>query len=115
MSQPNISILLPQVAFNGSNLNTIGEKQPAAAYYVSGNSLQTISWNMTNFTGRLVFQASLVDSPSSNDSDWFTVHILYCDKMTQTSFANLQGNYVWIRAKIVDMSSGVIQHVKLSY
>jgi hypothetical protein len=115
MSQPTVIPLFSQVAYEGDNPNHIGTKQPAASYYVSGNNLQTITWNLTNVTGLITIQASLADDPSSNDTDWFTIMTLPCSSLTQNSFANLYGNYVWVRAKMVGMTSGLIHSIKISY
>ena len=114
MSQTSTKILLSQTPFT-SITNIIGEKQSAASYYLSSKTQQTVTWNLTNVTGLMVIQASLVTEPSNSDSDWFTVYTLLCSSMTQSSFANIVGNYVWMRAKMMSFSSGVIQNIKLSY
>lgn len=117
MSQTATKILLPQTSFNPSSPPTIinGEKQSAASYYLSSKSVQTVTWNITNFTGHIVVQASLVTDPSASESNWFTIHTVSGTNSTQNSFVNLTGNYVWIRVKITDFRSGTIQNIKLSY
>lgn len=114
MAQTTTVQLLPQTAFNGSNTAIVGERQPAAAYYLGNQDLQTVTWSITNVTGLISIQASLVDNPTSND-DWFIVYNLSCTALTQSSFININGNFVWIRAIINGFTQGVVQNIKMSY
>jgi hypothetical protein len=116
MAQTSTLILFPQTSFNGSNYLIRGAKQPAASYYLSGANLQTITWNLTSVTGTLTIQASLVNSPNeSTDTDWFTVYTFSDEMLTEISYTNITGNFIWIRAKISSFTNGVIQNVKVSY
>jgi hypothetical protein len=49
------------------------------------------------------------------DGDWFEVHSIDADGLTQISYQNVTGNFVWIRVVISNFSAGVIQHIKVSY
>jgi hypothetical protein len=123
MSQSTTLILIPQTAFNpgGNNVppNTTvtGNTFPAASYYLSSQDLQTVTWAITNFKGTITIQASLADTPTT-DNDWFTaMNVVYNDPAGTTinSFNNVTGNYVWIRGVINNFTQGVVQHVKVSY
>jgi hypothetical protein len=123
MSQSTTLILIPQTAFNpgGNNVppNTTvtGNTFPAASYYLSSQDLQTVTWAITNFKGTITIQASLADTPTTNN-DWFTaMNVVYNDPAGTTinSFNNVTGNYVWIRGVINNFTQGVVQHVKVSY
>lgn len=123
MSQSTTLILLPETAYNPGGIdvppNTIvtGNTYPAASYYLSSQDLQTVSWSINNFKGTLTIQASLVDTPTT-DNDWFTVmNVVYNDPAgtTMNAFNNVFGNYVWIRAKINNFTQGIVNHVKVSY
>lgn len=122
MSQTTTLILLPQTAYNGGgtgNVYTVtGNTQPAAAYYLGNQDLQTISYGFTNVTGNLVIEATLASSPTS--ADWFKVYEIEADNSannnsTINAYTNINGNFVYMRAKIVDFSNGVVQYVKVTY
>ena len=119
MSQVKTITLLPQTV-----IVTVGEKSPAASYYVSGKSTQTLSWKLTNFIGVIKFEASLEENPTV-DSDWFTIYNLVCTigngnggtspTVPIFSYQNIEGNFVWIRASISARSFGTVNFVKVSY
>lgn len=114
MSQPVTLILMGQTASTGQNSLLVGEKFPASGYYMSKKDLQTFTWKFTNVTGTLSFQATLAENPT--DDDWFVAHgPIVATHSTENSYANVVGNFVWIRAVVTDFSSGTIQHIKASY
>lgn len=112
MSQATTLILLSQTPF-GLGPNIIGEKQPAASYYLGKSDLQTLTWNLTNVSATIVVQASLSENPNNND--WFNVYTLSPSSTTELGFYNLSGNFVWLRVNITNFTNGVIQSVKVSY
>lgn len=122
MSQSTTLILLPQTAYSsgpGSAVYTvIGNAQPAAAYYLGNKDLQTVNIKLTAVTGNVIIEASLATTPS--DIDWFKVYELQANNISNTSanasvYTNINGNFVHMRAKIEDFSSGVVDHIKLTY
>lgn len=122
MSQSTTLVLLPQTTYNGggtANVYTVtGNTQPAAAYYLGNQDLQTISYSFTNVTGNLEIEATLASSPTSGD--WFKVYEVEADNNSNTnstinSYQNITGNFVYIRAKVADFANGVVQYVKLTY
>lgn len=113
MAQNTVLQLLPQTAFNGSNQTVLGTKQPSAGYYLANKDLQTLTWSITNATGSIVIKASLATDPGNDD--WFIVQIIPFSSLTQNSYANLTGNYVWIKADLTSFTQGVVNHVKVSY
>ena len=122
MSQSTTLILLPQTVYknNGTSepYNVTGNTQPAAAYYLGNQDLQTLSFSFTEVTGNLVIEASLAN-PSA-DGDWFKVYEISANNQSNTnanlnSYTNISGNFVNMRAKIVDFNNGTVQFVKISY
>ena len=128
MSQSTILILLPETAYNnpgdGSAYDVTGEKQPAAAYYLGNRDLQTVQYSLSNCTGNIVVEASLASQPE--ESDWFNVFTLEANSNASdgtptklasdaVSFVNIEGNFVYLRAKILDFKNGVVDFVKVSY
>lgn len=116
MAQSTVLQLFPQTASTGTNNLIRGEKRQAAAYYLGNADLQTVTWNLTGVTGTIVIQASIATNPvETDDNDWFTVFTLPCNNLTQTGYTNINGNFVWLRAKISSFTQGVIQNMKVSY
>lgn len=118
MSQTTALTLLPQTV-----AAVIGDRQPAACYYVSGKTLQTLTWKVTAFLGTAVVQASLVDDPQL-ESDWFTVYNLVCtsgngnggtSENPKFGYTNIQGNFAWLRCKVSVYTSGTLDYMKVCY
>lgn len=113
MAQTTSIILLPQTPYANASPNVYGDKREAAGYYMANKNLQTITWNLTNVTGTLLIQGSLATNPT--DDDWFAAYSVPCNSLTQISYHNLQGNFVWVRAIMLNFTQGVVQYVKMSY
>jgi len=122
MSQSTILQLLPQTVYNNNGTSqpydVTGNAQPAAAYYLGNQDLQTLSFSFTEVTGNLVIEATLANPPA--DSDWFKVYEISANNQSNTnanlnSYTNISGNFVNMRAKIVDFNNGTVQFVKISY
>lgn len=129
MSQSTTLILLSQTAWNsnvanGNSYTVTGNSQPAAAYYLGNRDLQTVNINLTNCTGNITLEASLATSPGSGD--WFKVYELEANANAPSNsapqiasnasvYTNIEGNFVYLRAKVVDFAGGGVNFVKLSY
>ena len=128
MSQATTLILLPQTAYlnpgNGAPYTVTGNNQPAASYIIAPRSLQTVNINLTNCTGNITIEASLASTPV--DGDWFKVYELEAnanaanDSPQQIAsnasvYTNIDGSFVYMRAKVVDFNGGLVNFVKLSY
>lgn len=128
MSQTTTLILLPQTAYvnpgNGAPYTVTGNSNPAAAYYLGNQDLQTVNMKLTNCTGNVIIEASLATTPGSGD--WFKVHELVANaNATPNSapqiasnasvYTNIDGNFVYMRAKIENFQAGAVNFVKLSY
>jgi len=117
MSQTTTLILLPQTTYlnpgNGAPYTVTGNTQPAAAYYLGNRDLQTVNISLTEVTGNITIEATLATTPT--DSDWFKVYELEATSSNNALYTNIEGNFVYLRAKIVDFNNGVLNFVKLSY
>ena len=128
MSQATTLILLPETAYvnpgNGAPYTVTGNSQPAGAYYLGNKDLQTVNINLTNCTGNITLEASLATTPSS--TDWFKVYELEANANAAANsapqiasnasvYTNVNGNFVYMRAKVVDFQGGLVNFVKLSY
>ena len=128
MSQATTLILLPETAYvnpgNGAPYTVTGTSNPAAAYYLGNRDLQTVAVKLTQVTGNIVIEASLATSPTNND--WFQVYMLQANANAAPNtapeiasnasvYTNIEGNFVYIRAKIEDFNAGILHYIKLSY
>lgn len=128
MSQSTTLILLPQTSYvnpgNGAPYTVTGNSNPAAAYYLGNQDLQTVNIKCSGMTGNIVLQASLATEPTSND--WFNVYTLEANANAAANsapqiasnasvYTNITGNFVFMRAKIEDFHGGTLQFVKLTY
>jgi hypothetical protein len=128
MSQTTTLILLPQTVYlnpgNGSGYTVTGNTQPAAAYYLGNRDLQTVNLSLLNVTGNILIEASLATQPQSDD--WFKVYELEANTNAPSNtapkiasnaklYTNIEGNFVYLRAKVDNFKSGTINFAKLSY
>ena len=128
MSQATTLILLPQTAYinpgNGAPYTVTSNSQPAAAYYLGNRDLQTINLSVTNCTGNIVIEATLAATPA--EIDWFKVYELEANANAAANSAPqiasnasmytiLDGNFVYMRAKVEDFQGGGVHYIKLSY
>lgn len=128
MSQNTTLILIPQVSYqnpgNGAPYTLTGNSQPAAGYILANKDLQTVSLKLIGATGNIVVEASLATTPT--DYDWFKVYEFEANanapanSATQLAsnasvFTNIEGNFVYLRAKVEDFQGGTVQYVKVSY
>lgn len=128
MSQSTTLILLPETSYvnpgNGAPYTVTGSSNPAAAYYLGNRDLQTVATKLSNCTGNIVIEASLATTPTNED--WFRVYTLVANaNATPNSapqlasnasvYTNIEGNFVYMRAKIENLNGGTVQYVKLSY
>lgn len=128
MSQATTLILLSETSYvnpgNGAPYTVTGNSQPAAAYYLGNRDLQTVNTKLSNCTGNIIIEASLATTPGVND--WFKVHELIANANATANsapqlasnasvYTNIQGNFVFMRAKVEGFAGGTVQFVKLSY
>jgi len=116
MAQATTLLLLPEVAYNSNSVVSgavTGDQQQAASYYMGNKDWQTVTWNLIGVTALISIQATLAENPTEND--WFTVYNISCNTLTQLSYTNIQGNFVYMRAIVSGFNVGIIQHIKVSY
>jgi hypothetical protein len=128
MSQATTLILFPQTPYinpgNGAPYTVTSNSQPAASYYLGNRDLQTVNISLTNCVGNVVIEATLASTP--NDTDWFRVYELEANAYAPANsapqiasnarmYTNIEGNFVYMRAKVEDFQNGGVNYVKLSY
>lgn len=115
---------VPSGNYDGSSQEWYSDPVKAANYYKGHGWIQTIWYNVTDFQGEIVIQATLDPSPGAvTDPDfatspgWFTVDT-FGDLSSQTTDyrpVTVAGNFTWLRAKIIGFDSGTINRVHVTY
>ena len=128
MAQSTTLILLPQTAYanpgNGAPYTVTGNSQPGAGYYLGNRDLQTVNISLTSCVGNIVIEATLATTP--NNIDWFKVYELEANAFAPANsapqiasnaslYTNVEGNFVYLRAKVEDFQNGGVDFIKLSY
>lgn len=118
MSQQTILVLFPQTTYDGGGTANVysltSNAQPAAGYYLGNQDLQTINYKTTDFTGNIVIEATL--SANKSTDEYFEVYKLSnCANANLSAYQNIDGNFVFLRAKIEDFQYGIVNFIKLSY
>jgi hypothetical protein len=91
-----------------------GLRKKAPGYYNAGG-VQTITHDVTNFTGIIVFYASLEQDPDPLvGTDWAEVGRRQFANETGQAGIVLTGNYTWLRADI-NNDSGTLTALDLTY
>ena len=112
----NLSIVLfPSLSMDPLTTLPLTSDKVKGRGYASSGGIHTVQYSTTNgFTGTIKMQASLATIPT--ESDWFDV-----DNTTlgdgiipapdQTTILNFTGNFVWVRAIIINFTAGQINRV----
>ena len=94
------------LANTGTNFNITSDKIRADAYYGFTDGLHTVAFYLSNFTGRILLDATLEASPTS--TDWFALNldanttVDYLDYTAETSVVGktFQGNFLYLRIRV---------------
>ena len=98
MANP-IIVLTNQNELTYSSNNVKGD-----GYYGFADGLHTMSFHVSNFTGRIFLEATLLENPT--ESDWFLIVLdietdyLEFTNETTTVGKSFQGNFVYLRVRV---------------
>lgn len=111
------------------------EKIQGDGYFGNGDGLHTVFWQVSQFIGAITIQGTLASDPQ--DSDWATVTLttpanqysvdttglikpsnttstVYTTATDEIKSYNFVGNYVWIRARVSNMTQGVVYSISIN-
>lgn len=113
MAANSETILTANTHPGDSTLETVlGTKFKGDGYYGRSDGLHTVQYTFTEFTGTIIIEGTLVIDPA--ESDWFSVHSYAAEQESVSKTANVTGNYVWIRAKVV-YTDGTVNSIVLNH
>lgn len=94
--------------YDGSSQDFYGNSIPAANYYAGQGNLQTLTYQLSGFTGVITAQATLEnDTPQAA---WFDIDT-YGDGttvLTENHAVSVIGNFAHLRIRVTDFDSGTI-------
>jgi hypothetical protein len=105
----------PAGNYDGSSLDFEGNAVPAANYYGGQGSVQTVTYRLEGFVGRIAIEATLNDQKES--APWFEVAVYGNGSDPDSGIipVNVLGNFTWLRARITDFTAGTIQSINVAY
>lgn len=113
---PTTSYGTPSGNYDGSSLDWHGQPAQAADYYGGFGGLQTFAIFLNQFIGIIRLEASL-DANPVNDDEWFRIYeFSSLSQSTTNNWAvNITGNFTWVRAHVLEFTSGTITKLDISY
>lgn len=135
---PNLaSILVSNQAHNPLNTDIetyTSDPVKGDGYYGRSDGLHTVVWNLIGFRGTITIQGSLATEPTEND--WVNIklssdtsfsvdttgsaiigsvsQITYSTSTTNAFAYNFTGNFVWVRAKITNWTTGSVDSIRVN-
>jgi hypothetical protein len=121
---PSTTYGVPSGNYDGSSLDWFSDGVPAANYYKGQGNIQTITIDISDFYGIISLQASLGTLKES--ASWAEVSrfenpnlnsgFVHTSSPITGVFPFTQiGNYVWLRAEILDFTAGTINSITVAY
>ena len=92
------------VLTNKNELTYTSDAVKGDGYYGFADGLHTMSFHVSNFTGRIHLEATIVEQPTEND--WFPIDLdnltpyLQFTAETVTKGSSFEGNFVYLRVKV---------------
>jgi hypothetical protein len=106
-------IILSATAHDGSTETVTGDRFKGDGFYGRADGLHTVAYYLVGFLGIIKIQGSLATDPG--DNDWFDIDdTRYGDGstiLTENTFRNFTGNFMWIRVIVTDFSAGNVSKV----
>jgi len=111
----NVEFGVPSGNYDGSSQDWYSVPVQAANYYRGRGGLQTLTFQVQDFVGRIQVEATL--DTVSETAHWFEIYAYGDLEIPITDYhpETLTGNFVWIRLNILGFDSGTISLATISY
>jgi phage-related tail fiber protein len=107
------TILTAQTHPGDSTTETVtGDKFKGDGFYGRADGVHTVQYNFDGLSGTITIQATLATTPT--DADWFDVHSYTASQETANKYANITGNFVYLRAVLV-YTDGTVNSIMLNH
>ena len=106
-------IILSVTSHDGSTATATGNKFKGDGYYGRADGLHTVAYYLNGFIGTIKMQGSLAIDPQT--SDWFDIDGTTLGDgstvLSENTFKNFTGNFMWVRVVVENFSAGTINKV----
>lgn len=96
-----------------SESTVVGDPFKGDGYYGRSDGLHTVAYYLTGFLGVIKIQGTLAANPI--ESDWFDIADTTAGDgstvLTENTFKNFTGNFMWIRVVVTEFAAGTINKV----
>ena len=102
--------------YDGSSQDWYSDPAQAADYYRGRGGLQTVTFSLDQFEGRVALQATLDTVPAT--AVWFDVYEIGDGSsvpLTDYHPESIVGNFVWVRTHVTAFEGGTINSVSITY
>lgn len=101
--------------YDGSSQDWYSDPAQAADYYRGRGGLQTVTFSLAGFQGRMRLQATLDTLPDT--AAWFDVYAIGDPEVPLTDYhpESILGNFVWVRVNVELFEAGTINSVTITY
>jgi len=102
--------------YDGSSQDWYSDSAQAADYYRGRGGLQTVTFSLDQFEGRIVLQATL-DTLAAT-ATWFDVYEIgdgSTTPITDYHPESILGNFVWMRLHVTAFEGGTVNSVTITY
>lgn len=104
----------PSGNYDGSSQDWVSDAQRAADYYRGYGGLQTVTFNVSNFVGRMILEATLDDN--NNAATWFETAVYESDTpIIDRHPISVLGNFTWMRVRVELFEAGTIDSITITY
>ena len=92
-----------------------GTSYKGDGFYNYSDGLHTVAHYLLTFVGIVEVQGALTDDPV--EADWVTLDTRgdAVTPLTEDATYNFTGNFVWIRARVTEFTSGTITKIQLNH
>jgi len=97
--------------YDGSSQDWVSTAVKGSDYYHGRGGVQTIGFDVDQFAGQIVIEATLDSDPDS--AGWFDA-LDFVDSTVQRSVSVI-GNFTWVRARVQNFSAGTINTITVNY
>ena len=108
------TILSNQAHPGDSSIQSVtGSMYKGDGFYNRSDGFHTTQFNLSNFLGDIIIQATLATTPA--EEDWFDISDTLITNGDGSQIKNFVGNYVWVRVKVSNWTAGSISSILLNH
>lgn len=112
----NVEHGVPSGNYDGSSLDFASDAANGPGYYQGYEGSQTLNLRVVNFQGTIELQGTLNQILPTSEVGWVKLtESVVSEPTTLNQTITVEGNYNWIRVRVVDFENGVIDLVTSSY